>query len=98
MELGQVDAEVFDRLAGQGDDAGLVAFAAEPDISGRVQAEVLQRQAGDLTDAGGGVVEQDQQHPVPAGFRGAAGERGEHGSCLGLGEVLDLLARVGWGP
>ena len=49
--------KVLDRLAGQRDDAGLVALAGEPDVPGRVQAEVLQRQAGDLTDPGGGVVD-----------------------------------------
>jgi hypothetical protein len=97
VELGEVDLKVLDRLAGQWDDAGLVAFAGEPDMPGRVQAEVLQPQAGDLPDAGGGVVEQDQQHPVPARFRGAAGEGGEHCSCLGFGEVLDRLSRAGWG-
>ena len=36
-----------------------------------------------------GVVEQDEQHPVPAGFRGLAAERGEDGPCSGFGEVLD---------
>ena len=66
VELGEVDAQVLDRLAGERDDAGLVAFAGEQDVPGRGQAEVLQGQAGDLADAGGGVVEQDQQHPVPA--------------------------------
>jgi len=90
--------KVLDRLAGQWDDPGLVALAGEPDMPGRVQAEVLQRQSGDLADAGGGVVEQDQQHPVPARFRGAAGEGGEHRSCLGFGEVLDRLSRAGWCP
>jgi len=56
---------VLDRLAGERDDAGLVSLAGEHDVSGLAQAQVLQRQGGDLTDTGGGVVEQDQQHPVP---------------------------------
>jgi hypothetical protein len=51
VEFGEVDAKVLDRLAGQWDDPGLVAFAGEPDMPGRVQAEVLQPQAGDLADA-----------------------------------------------
>ena len=46
-------------------------------MPGLGQAEVLQGQAGDLAHAGGGVVEQDQQHPVPARFRCLPGERGK---------------------
>ena len=69
VELVEVDVQVLDRLLGQWHDAGLVPLAGEPDVPGLGQAEVLQCQAGDLTDAGGGVVEQDQQHPVPARFR-----------------------------
>jgi hypothetical protein len=38
VEFGQVDAKVFDRLAGQRDDAGLVAFAGEPDMPGTTAA------------------------------------------------------------
>ena len=96
VELGEVGAQMLDCLAGEGDDAGLVPLAGEDDVSGLAQAEVLQRQAGDLADACGGVVEQDQQHPVAARFRGAAGEGGEHGSGLVFGEVLDRLLRAGW--
>jgi hypothetical protein len=58
--------QVLDRLVGQWHGAGLVPFAGEGDVSGRGEDEVLQGQAGDLADTGGGVVQQDQQHPVPA--------------------------------
>ena len=89
MELGEVDAQVLDGLGGERHDAGLVALAGESDVPGFGQAQVLQGQVGDLADAGGGVVEQDEQHPVAAGFRCLPGERGQDRPGLGFGEVLD---------
>jgi hypothetical protein len=83
VELGEVDAQVFDRLAGEGDDAGLGPFAGKDDVPWLIQVQVLQCQGRDLTDAGGGVVEQDQQHSVSARLGGAAGEGGEHGRVSG---------------
>ena len=66
VELGEVGVQVLDCLVGEGDDAGLVPLAGKDDVSRLVQPEVLQRQVGDFTDAGRGVIKQDQQHPVPA--------------------------------
>ena len=45
---------------------------------------------------GGGVVEQYEQHPVPAGLARGAGERGKDGPRFGLGEVLDRCSRAAW--
>ena len=85
VELVEVDLQVLDRLGSQGNDAGLVALAGEGHMLGLGQAEALQGQVGDLTDACGAVVEQDQQHPVPARFRGSTIEGGKDGPCLGFG-------------
>ena len=89
VELVEVDVQVVDGLVGERHDAGLVALAGEQDVPGLGQAEVLQGQAGDLAHAGRGVVEQDQQHPVTAGFRCLPGERGKDRPGFGFGEVLD---------
>lgn len=52
--------------SGQGDHPGLVAFAGQDHLPGSVQAKVAQFQCGDLPGPGGGVIEQDEQHPVAA--------------------------------
>ena len=89
MELGEVDAQMIDCLLGERHDAGLVSFAGEDDVPGLGQAEILQGQANDLAHARSGVIQRDEQHPIPAGFRRLPGKRGKDRPCLGFGEVLD---------
>lgn len=48
VELGEVDPQVLDRLAGDWHGAGLVPFAGQGDVSGWGQAKVVQGQVGDL--------------------------------------------------
>lgn len=57
--------QVPDRGLGQRDDAGLVPFPGERHPPWRGEAETGEREIGDLADAGCGVVEEDEQHPVP---------------------------------
>ncbi len=97
VELGEVDAQMVDGLLGERHDAGLVPFAGEGDVAGIGQGEVSQREAGDLTHACGGVIEQDEQHPVSAGLRRLPGERGKDRPCFGFVEVLDGRPGVSWG-
>ena len=97
MELGEIDAQVSDRLAGQRHHAGLVPLASEGHVPGLGHAQVLQGQSGDLRHARRGVVEQDEQHPVAAGLGGRAGVRGQDRPYLGRGEVGDGLAGLGRG-
>jgi len=56
---------------------------------GSVRQRSCRGQANDLAHACSGVIQQDEQHPIPAGFRRLTGERGKDRPCLGFGEVLD---------
>jgi hypothetical protein len=96
VELVEVDVQVGDGLVGERHDAGLIAPAGEQDAPRLGQANIARCQASDLADVGRGVVEQDQQHPVAAGFRCLPGECGEDHTCLSFGEVLDGPARSRW--
>ncbi|VBA62484.1 hypothetical protein LAUMK41_05875 [Mycobacterium attenuatum] len=89
VELVEVDVQMADGLVGKGHDAGLVALAGKQDVAGLGQAEIARGQAGDLAHASRGVVEQNEQHPVPASFRCLPGERGKDRPGLSFGEVLD---------
>ena len=66
VELGEVDLQVREGLVGERHGPGLVPLAGQDDMAGRGQDQVVQGQVGEFADAGGGVVEQDEQHPVPA--------------------------------
>ena len=58
-------------------------------MPGLGQAEILQGKASDLAHACSGVIQQDEQHPIPAGFRRLPGECCKDRPCFGFGEVLD---------
>src|SRR5699024_7623434 len=76
----QVGLEMLDGLGCQRDHPCSVAFAGQRYTSGLSEHEVLERETGEFADSGGGVVEQDQQHPIAPGFRRGACMSGQDGS------------------
>src|SRR5699024_6455050 len=92
----QVDLEMLDGLGCQRDHPCSVAFAGQRYTSGLSEHEVLERETGEFADSGGGVVEQDQQHPIAPGFRRGACMSGQDGSGFGFGEIFHGLAWRYW--
>ena len=97
VELIEVDAQVRDGLAGQGDDAGLVPLTREGDVAGLGQVQVTESERGELRYPGRGLVEHDEQHPVAARSGGPAAVCGQDRAQLLWGEVGYRLARLAWG-
>jgi hypothetical protein len=95
--LGQVDLQERGCVVGEGDVAGLAAFAGQGDQGRRLQAEVTDGEVGEFLDPGCGVVEDGEQGRVAAAVPGAPVRSGEQAAGLLDGQVVDGRLRPSFG-
>ena len=68
--FGQVGVQERDRVAVEGDVAGLAALAGQGGHGGAFEADVADGEVGEFLDPGGGVVEGGEQGRVAAALPG----------------------------